>query len=135
MAAETVRRGGMRWHLKTVRRTWKPEENFSTFIENSRNLHESLAARMQNTFCSRSGRKPQLTTHFVKGETMPALDTTDIDQTDADQADSAELRSTTCTAPHTFASHFTMAVKFDEDDFLTWSSRQKDAENILEYDE
>ncbi len=90
---------------------------------------------MQNTFCSRSGRKPQLTTHFVKGETMPALDTTDIHQTDADQADWAELRSTTCTVPPTFESQFTVAAKFHEDDFLTWSSRQKDAENITEYDE
>jgi hypothetical protein len=105
------------------------------FTENTRELHEFIAACMQNTFCSMSGRKPQLTPHFVKGETMPALDTTDIHQTDTDQADWAELRSTTYTVLHTFESQFTVAAKFDEDDFLTWSSRQKDAENITEYDE
>ncbi len=61
---------------------------------------------------------------------MPALDTTSTDQTDW-----SEPHTTTCTVPHTFESRYTSAVQFDEDDFLTWSSRQKDAENILEYDE
>ena len=61
---------------------------------------------------------------------MPALDTTESKQTDR-----AKPPSTTCTAPHTLESRFTSAAQFEEDDFLTWSSRQKDAENILEYDE
>ena len=61
---------------------------------------------------------------------MPALNTVDSDQTDW-----SEPHSAMCTVPHTFESRFTAAAWFDEDDFLAWSSRQKDAENILEYDE
>ena len=82
---------------------------------------------MQN---SMSGRKPQLTSQIAKDVTMPALDTTNFDQMEL-----SEPHTTTCTVPHTFEPRFTAAARFDEDDFLTWSSRQKDAENILEYDE
>jgi len=85
---------------------------------------------MQNMRNTMSGRKPQLTSQIVKGVTMPALDTTG-----SDQMDWTEPHSTTCTVPHTFESRFTAAAQFDEVDFLTWSSRQKDAENIQEYDE
>lgn len=112
-----------------------PQGNLRAFTENTRDLHEFIAAGMQNTFSSTSGRKPKLTSHFVKGATMPALDTTDIDQPDMDQTGWTELQSTTCSVPHTFESRFTAAAKFDKNDFLTWSSRQKDAENIMEYDE
>ncbi len=61
---------------------------------------------------------------------MPALDTTATDQTDW-----SEPHTTTVTVPYAFESRFTSAAQFDEDDFLTWSSRQKDAEIIAEYDE
>ncbi len=61
---------------------------------------------------------------------MPALDTTN-----SEQMDLSEPHTTTCTVPHTLEPRFTAAAQFDEGDFLTWSSRQKDAENILEYDE
>jgi hypothetical protein len=77
-----------------------------------------------------SGRKPQPTTDFVKGVTMPALDTIDDDQ-----ADCIELHSAMCTVSHTFESRFTTVEKLNDEDFLTWSRRQKDAENIQEYDE
>ena len=60
---------------------------------------------------------------------MPALDTID------DLADCVEQHSTVCTISHTFESRFISAEKLNDEDFLTWSSRQKDAENIQEYDE
>ena len=72
----------------------------------------------------------QLTTVFVKGRTMSALGTTDTDQTDW-----TEPTSTTCTVRHFSEFQFAASAPFEEVDFLTWSSRQKDAENILEYDE
>lgn len=135
MAAKTVRRlrnPRASEHSPTQR---GPKEIVSLFTENTRDLHEFIAAGMQNTFCSTSGRKPQLSSHFVKGATMPALDTTDIDQPDMDQTGWTELQSTTCSVPHTFEFRFNAAPKCDKNDFLTWSRRQKDAENIMEYDE
>ncbi len=135
MAAETVQCLSIRRHQNIVRRNGGPKKIFSMFTENTRDLHEFIAAGMQNSFCSTSGRKPQLTSHFVKGATMPALDTTDIEQPDVNQTGWTELQSTTCSVPHTFEFRFNAAPKCDKNDFLTWSRRQKDAENIMEYDE
>lgn len=104
--------------------------NPARFTENSRDLHQFIAAGVQNSLYCMSGRKAQLTKHFEKGVTMPALDTID-----SDHADWSGPTSTTYTVSHAFESRFTAAAQFDKDDFLTWSSRQNDPENIPEYDE
>lgn len=80
---------------------------------------------MQNCM---SGRKPQPTTQIEKGVTMPALDAVDTDQTDW----SGPLTNTSTLSLEAKA-RFSVSTWL-EDDFLTWSIRQKDAEIIMDYD-
>ncbi|MEJ7595562.1 MAG: hypothetical protein WKF77_28950 [Planctomycetaceae bacterium] len=55
-----------------------------------------------------------------------------IDSLDANQTDWPEPLTVTCTIPIIVNSQ--LSSTWPEDDFLCWSSRQKDAEIIVEYD-
>jgi len=72
-------------------------------------------------------RTPDHSATSKKGEIMPLIDSLDDDLTDC-----PEPLVVHCTAPIRVNSRPT-STRLD-DDFLCWSSRQKDAEIVVEYD-
>ena len=102
-----------------------PARQINKKLPRSSRFHRNQNAELVN-LTSVAGT-PKHSTTSEKGESMPL-----IDSLDANQIDWPEPVTVTCTIPINVNSR--LSSTWPDDDFLCWSSRQKDAEIIVEYD-